>query len=966
MLIEGDNQITITATDAATNESIETFFVKGRDRTPPNPPSVFEVISPTKLRFQTIEGTAEPGSTVTIAGGMEPVTAQAASGNGLFVANVNLNSGINNLTVAARDSENNESSALPVSITSNPGLNLPPIGTPAQINVSTGNTQKGAAGAELPRPLVAIVTDRDGDPVQNATVRFTVQAGGGQFVSGGSTVEIQTDSLGHASTRYVSGASPGLQQIRADFGGNVLTPAVFLAEALPSPVGNVTSVSGVVVDQNLRALPNVIVRMSGQQTRTASNGRFIVSNIPAGPHQLLELIGRDQVTLPGRWPNITYDFDVLPGVENQLGRPLFLPRVNEGINLPLDQNNVVLQDTTYELPVVGGERPIKVTAKAGTRVIFPPDVTDRRLSVTRIATNRVPMTLEDGRATNLYISVQPSGAVFETPLEISFPNLDRLATNSEVLLMSFDHDAGRYVRVGTGRVSSDGREVKSDAGTGIRVGAWHALPPPEPDPEVTVLGHVQIKDNPTFEGRDLINNEAWVEGTRAILISGSPISSDLIRLNYRASFSLPRNSAPRSVKMEALTQTQAPTISVSPQTVFVGVDKTVEVTATLTSAASGIPSFKWKSDSDSTATVQFASGHTEQSSPNRVVITGKKAGVTKIKVEYKSSSGGKVSAEVQVNVVKVEFTGVPTGGVCYGFDNTKVPQNPPHEPLWLTVVMNGTFEQPIAGTTNQVNAVVTPAAAANRIQFNVTDQNIATINPQNATNSPQTVTVTSVARGEAFVIVTMDGVELARLGVVVRRKYQIPVTFHFVSDSNSRGQRNHSTNRATTQAQADTVAANFVREMNAILTPQTGIEYVLRNPGGAVLDQHPDDLGRIVSYADFPAIRTLTNPQREGQEYYFVWEIERDEQIPTADQNGVVTRINATNQGADTFVDDSANFNDIAHEAAHSIFISPTNPYPGEPAHSNVLRELLFPTGNGRGCLIPKRDADTSALVTAN
>ena len=72
------------------------------------------------------------------------------------------------------------------------------------------------------------------------------------------------------------------------------------------------------------------------------------------------------------------------------------------------------------------------------------------------------MTLEDGRATNLYISVQPSGAIFETPLEISFPNADHLPANSEVLLMSFDHDAGRYVRVGTGHVTADGREVKSD------------------------------------------------------------------------------------------------------------------------------------------------------------------------------------------------------------------------------------------------------------------------------------------------------------------------------------------------------------------------------------------------------------------------------------------------------------------------------------------------------------------------
>src|SRR6185369_9494256 len=290
-------------------------------------------------------------------------------------------------------------------------------------NISTGNTQKGLVNTALPRPLIAIVTDRNGTPIANVTVRFTMQAGGGRFTTGNDFVEVATDAQGYASATYTSGPTVGLQQIRADFSGNTVTPAVFVAEAL-EPSGTETTVSGTVLDQNLRALPNVLVRIGGQQTRTGADGRFKVSNVASGPHQLLELIGRDQIPLPGRWPNISHDFDVLPGVNNELGRPLFLPKVNAGVVLPLDANSVVTHDTSFELPVVGGQPPIRITAKAGTRVQFPPDVTDKTLSVTRIAPNRVPMSLEDGRATNLYISVQPSGAVFETPLEVSFPNLD--------------------------------------------------------------------------------------------------------------------------------------------------------------------------------------------------------------------------------------------------------------------------------------------------------------------------------------------------------------------------------------------------------------------------------------------------------------------------------------------------------------------------------------------------------------
>ncbi|MEK6279385.1 MAG: hypothetical protein AABN95_03450 [Acidobacteriota bacterium] len=514
-LLEGENQLLLTAVDAAGNQNDFSLTLIGQDRTPPSAPVLFPVVSPTRLTTSTVEGRAEAGSLIVITGGIEPVTANAAFGSGLFAANVNLNVGVNNFSIVAKDADGNASPAAQISITSNPNMELPPTGQPAQINISTGNAQKGLVNTALPRPLIVIITDRAGDPVANVTVRFTVQEGGGRFTAGNNEfVEVNTDAQGYASATYVAGATVGAQQVRVDFAGNTIGPVIFLAQALESS-GSETTVSGSVLDQNLRALPNVLVRIGGQQTRTGADGRFRVGNVATGPHQLLELIGRDQITLPGRWPNITYDFDVLPGVDNELGRPLFLPKVNAGISMPLDANNVVTQDTSFELAVVGGQPAIRVTAKAGTRIIFPPDVTDKRLSVTRIATNRVPMTLEDGRATNLYISVQPSGAVFETPLEISFPNLDHSPANSEVLLMSFDHDAGRYVRVGTGHVTADGREVKSDAGSGIRVGAWHALPPPEPEPEVTVVGHIQIEGNPAFEDKVITSVNAWVDGAPA-------------------------------------------------------------------------------------------------------------------------------------------------------------------------------------------------------------------------------------------------------------------------------------------------------------------------------------------------------------------------------------------------------------------------------------------------------------------
>jgi Glucodextranase, domain B len=561
-IAEGDQQLVISATDAAGNVSSTLLNLVGKDKTQPLPPTLFPLISPTRLSFQIIEGLAESGSKVIISNGDNNVETYAALGTGLFAANINLNEGQNSLLLFSRDEAGNNSQPLQITVSRDSSTPLPPAGFPSYINISTGNTQKGLVNAELPRPLVAIVTDRNGTPVQNVPVQFLLQSGNGIFTNGSTIFETTTNSLGYASVRYISGADAEPILVRANFPANSGTPAVYIAETLKPSADGITSVSGIVLDQNLRALPNVLVRIGGQQTRTGTKGRFILRSVATGPHQLLELIGRDQITLPGRWANISYDLDLLPEIKNEVGRPLFLPKVNEGVALPLDDNNIVLTDTTFELPVVGGELPVRVTAKSGTRIIFPPDVTNKKLSVTRIPTNRVPMTLEDGLATNLYISVQPSGAVFETPLEVSFPNLDRLPSNSEVLLMSFEHDAGRYVKVGSGRVTADGREVKSNPGSGIRVGAWHAVPPPEPQPEVTVLSHVKVKDNPLFEDAIIKNSETWVEGTRAVLLTNLGQTSSALagpgqistptQLDYRATLSVPRGTA-ISTKVENTT-----------------------------------------------------------------------------------------------------------------------------------------------------------------------------------------------------------------------------------------------------------------------------------------------------------------------------------------------------------------------------------------------------------------------------
>jgi hypothetical protein len=164
------------------------------------------------------------------------------------------------------------------------------------------------------------------------------------------------------------------------------------------------------------------------------------------------------------------------------------------------------------------------------------------------------MALEDGRATNLYISVQPAGALFDPPLAISFPNLDGQSAGAELLLMSFDHDAGRYVRVGTARVSADGRTVESVPGSGIRVGAWHAAPPSPPGLQVIALAQLKVTEDAkrsaaglkaapapgALVGKHIDEVIANVYGTSAVALTPREAWHDTPEILLRASFQIPR------------------------------------------------------------------------------------------------------------------------------------------------------------------------------------------------------------------------------------------------------------------------------------------------------------------------------------------------------------------------------------------------------------------------------------------
>lgn len=86
---------------------------------------------------------------------------------------------------------------------------------PEKLVVLSGDGQTGFINTPLPQPLVALVTDRYGNPVEDITVTFRVISGGGGLsdvggtVSPSNSVDVQTDKNGQARVVLILGPETG-------------------------------------------------------------------------------------------------------------------------------------------------------------------------------------------------------------------------------------------------------------------------------------------------------------------------------------------------------------------------------------------------------------------------------------------------------------------------------------------------------------------------------------------------------------------------------------------------------------------------------------------------------------------------------------------------------------------------------------------------------------------------------------
>jgi hypothetical protein len=338
-------------------------------------------------------------------------------------------------------------------------------GTGNKVGVIAGNNQRGAIRQPLALPFVVAVTDQGSNLIEGASIAFSVVEGGGRFDNGEAFYLTTTDKDGRATAHLTLGITEGRDQHRviASLEGTAAVAGFTASGLIPGDPGN-TSISGVVLDNQDSPLPGVVVRIddANRQAITDDQGLFTINNTPYGP---ILLIAEGNTTIrEGEWPTLSFEEVVIAGANNTLASPIYLVELNtEGAEY------VGAEDKVLTHPKLPG---FKLKVDKNT-VTFPDGSKQGLLSITPVNANKIPMPPPNGMQPQLIVTIQPHGAVFDPPAELTLPNVDGHRPGAEVEMYSYDHDLEEFVTIGLGTVSKDGSIITSNTGTGVIKAGWH-------------------------------------------------------------------------------------------------------------------------------------------------------------------------------------------------------------------------------------------------------------------------------------------------------------------------------------------------------------------------------------------------------------------------------------------------------------------------------------------------------------
>ncbi|MEM9066172.1 MAG: dockerin type I domain-containing protein, partial [Planctomycetota bacterium] len=153
-----------------------------------------------------------------------------------------------------------------------------------QINIGSGNNQRGELGAPLADALRAWVSDAC-NGIEGIPVTFEIVRGDGLLNGDPVSTTIITGPTGHAEAEFTFGTTPGNNIIRADYPGNPTGPAEFVVFGLERDPSRPTIFTGVVQNNSSQPIADaeIELELNGEIVAFAlsdEDGRFSLTGFP--------------------------------------------------------------------------------------------------------------------------------------------------------------------------------------------------------------------------------------------------------------------------------------------------------------------------------------------------------------------------------------------------------------------------------------------------------------------------------------------------------------------------------------------------------------------------------------------------------------------------------------------------------------------------------------------------------------
>ena len=243
-----------------------------------------------------------------------------------------------------------------------------------------------------------------------------------------------------------------------------------------------------------------ILGLENQALFTDAQGNFSFSAVPSGNIKLA-IDGRTATNAPADFyfPEMVIDLNIEVGQDNtvmgtmgtreekaaNLTRPeVYLPRLRTDIlqTVSETQTTVVGVNATAAPNLTDQQRRFLILEVQPGSLIGPDGqpLTNGQIGISTVPPELVRDMLPPGLLQHTFdITIQaPDAATFNTPLQMTFPNVFNAAPGTKLNFLSFDHTTGRLVIEGAATVSADGLSVTTDPGTGITKPGWHGMLPP--------------------------------------------------------------------------------------------------------------------------------------------------------------------------------------------------------------------------------------------------------------------------------------------------------------------------------------------------------------------------------------------------------------------------------------------------------------------------------------------------------